>query len=84
MSAGKSPKSTLLTLTVLEIVLGVDNVIFISTNPNPAEGEVVENEPAQMDATYLAVNLAYLPEDKKATFNMDTSKDDYGRPKALV
>lgn len=61
-----------------------DNVIFISTNSSPAEGEVVENEPAQMDATYLAVNLAYLPEDKKATFNMDTSKDDYGRPKALV
>lgn len=25
-----------------------------------------------MDATYLAINLAYLPDTKRATFNMDT------------
>lgn len=60
-----------------------DNVIFISTNPNPTEGEIQENEPDQMDATYLAVNMAYLPENKKATFNMDTSKDSYGTNKRL-
>jgi len=44
---------------------------------------MLENEPDQMDATYLAVNLAYLPENKKASFNMDTSKDSYGTNKPL-
>ena len=61
-----------------------DNVILISTNPSEAEDAVHENEPDQMDATYLAINFAYLPEDMKKTFNMDTSIDPYtGRAKPL-
>ena len=27
-----------------------------------------------MDATYLAVNIAFLPDDKRFKFNMDTSE----------
>ena len=49
-----------------------DNVIFISTQ----EGEDtknVPNEPDQQDATYLAINLAFLSDAKRKTFNMDTS-----------
>lgn len=49
-----------------------DGVITISTQ----EGEDVRNcvnEPAQQDATFLAVNLAYIPESKRSTFNLDTS-----------
>jgi len=49
-----------------------DNVILISTQ----EGEDaanVDNEEAQMDATFLAVNLAFVPDAKRETFNMDTS-----------
>ena len=26
-----------------------------------------------MDATYLAINLAYVPDEKRANFTMDTS-----------
>lgn len=49
-----------------------DGVVKISTQ----EGEALEHcahDPAQMDATYLAINLAYIPESKRATFSMDTS-----------
>lgn len=51
-----------------------DNVIMISTKEGEMpEGETRENEPDQMDVTYLAINLAYLPDAKQKTFNMDTS-----------
>lgn len=32
-------------------------------------------DPLQMDATYLAVNLAFIPDYKRSSFNMDTSED---------
>ena len=41
--------------------------------PFRIEGQTRENEPDQMDVTYLAINLAYLPDAKQKTFNMDTS-----------
>ena len=49
-----------------------DNVILITTQEGEAP-ENVENEPNQMDATYLAINLAYVPDEKRANFTMDTS-----------
>lgn len=49
-----------------------DNVILISTQEDEDTKNCV-NEPAQQDAIYLAVNLAYIPESKRSTFNMDTS-----------
>lgn len=49
-----------------------DNVILISTQEGEKSSNV-ENEEAQMDATFLAVNLAFVPDSKRDTFNMDTS-----------
>lgn len=46
-----------------------ENIVFISTN---ASAENPENEPVQQDATYLAVNLAFIPDRKRAGFCMDT------------
>lgn len=49
-----------------------DGVVKISTQ----EGEALDacmHDPAQMDATYLALNLAFIPESKRSTFSMDTS-----------
>ena len=57
-----------------------DNVILITTVEEKEAGEedgemaaVAVNETDQMDATYLAVNLAFLPDEKRVKFNMDTS-----------
>ena len=51
-----------------------DGVICISTSEAPLEaGQQPINDPQQMDATYLAVNLAFLKKDKQLAFNMDTS-----------
>lgn len=59
-----------------------DNVIVISTqeptkdangNEVPVDNNEIVNEPLQQDATYCAVNFSFLPDDKKLTFNMDTS-----------
>ena len=47
-----------------------DGVIKICTTPGAEE---MVNDQAQMDATYIAVNLAFLPKKKQITFNMDTS-----------
>ena len=49
-----------------------DGVILISTQEGEDPNNFV-NEPAQQDATYLAINLAFIPESKRVTFNMDTS-----------
>lgn len=49
-----------------------DDVILISTQEG-VESAYCVNEPKQQDATYLAVNLAFIPESKRASFNMDTS-----------
>ena len=53
-----------------------DDVILISTQAGEDPKNCV-NEPLQQDITYLAVNLAYVPENKRRTFNMDTSE---GKP----
>lgn len=45
---------------------------MISTKEDLPEGTMRDNEPDQMDATYLAVNLAYLPKRAQQSFNMDT------------
>ena len=50
-----------------------DDVITISTQEG-VEGHLCQNEPLQQDATYLAVNLAFVHENKRAQFNMDTSE----------
>lgn len=52
-----------------------DNVIMISTKENLAEGEERQNEPDQMDATYLAVNLAFVPLHKQKTFSLNTAEE---------
>ena len=53
-----------------------DNAVFITTNLEEEEGKVRENETDQMDATYLAINLAFLPKEKMLKFNMDTSGEN--------
>lgn len=51
-----------------------DNVIMISTEEEPpAEGQGPVNDTNQMDATYLALNIAFLPKTQQQSFNMDTS-----------
>lgn len=50
-----------------------DNVIMISTQEDVEDPKMLVNEPDQMDATYLAVNLAFVPDQKRKTFSMDTS-----------
>lgn len=51
-----------------------DGVILITTDENPPpEGERPINDVQQMDATYLALNLAFLPKTQQDSFNMDTS-----------
>ena len=53
---------------------GRDGVILITTDENPPpEGERPIGDPQQMDATYLAINLAFLPKRQQDSFNMDTS-----------
>lgn len=53
---------------------GRDGVILITTDENPPpEGERPIGDPQQMDATYLAINLAFLPKTQQQSFNMDTS-----------
>lgn len=47
---------------------------MISTQEEVEDTKYVVNEPDQMDATYLAVNLAYIPDNKRSTFNLDTSE----------
>ena len=50
-----------------------DGVVLISTvEEPPAEGERPANEQKQMDATYLAVNMAFLSERQQAAFTLDT------------
>ena len=49
-----------------------DDVILISTQEGEDPKNCV-NEPLQQDITYLAVNLAFIPDNKRGTFNMDTS-----------
>mmetsp|Transcript_27157 Transcript_27157/g.33767 ORF Transcript_27157/g.33767 Transcript_27157/m.33767 type:complete len:187 (-) Transcript_27157:330-890(-) len=53
-----------------------DGVVLISTDENPptGEGERPVNDVSQMDATYLAVNLAFLSERQQQSFNMDTTE----------
>ena len=51
-------------------------MILISTQED-GEPSHMANEPLQMDATYLAANLAFVPKSKRDTFNMDTSN---GKP----
>ena len=48
------------------------NVVRVSTQEDSTDSKPI-NEPACLDVTYLAINLAYVPEDKKKTFNFDTS-----------
>lgn len=49
-----------------------DGNIIVSTQEGENAKHVV-NEPEQQDVTYLAVNLAYIPDAKRATLNFDTS-----------
>jgi hypothetical protein len=50
-----------------------DGVILISTQEDEDPKNIV-NEPMQQDATYLVVNLAYIPDHKRGALNLDTSK----------
>lgn len=49
-----------------------DGNIIVSTQEDEDPKHCV-NEPEQQDATYLAVNLAYIPDSKRSTLNFDTS-----------
>ena len=50
-----------------------DGHIIVSTQEDEDPKNIV-NEPLQQDVTYLAVNLAYIPEGKRASLNFDTSE----------
>ena len=50
-----------------------DNVIIVSTQEDEDPRNIV-NEPLQQDVTYLACNLAYIPENKRTSLNFDTSE----------
>ncbi len=47
--------------------------IIISTQEDEDPKNIV-NEPLQHDVTYLAVNLPYIPANKRASLNFDTSE----------
>lgn len=47
---------------------------MISTQEEVEDTKYVVNEPDQMDATYLAINLAFIPDNKRSTFSLDTSE----------
>lgn len=49
-----------------------DGVIVVSTQEDCDPKHIV-NEPLQQDATYLVVNLPFIPENKRRTLNLDTS-----------
>lgn len=49
-----------------------DGNIIISTQEDEDPKNIV-NEPLQHDVTFLAVNLAYIPTNKRASLNFDTS-----------
>jgi len=46
-----------------------DNAIYISTSNLISE---LRNDILQADVPYLALNVAYIPEDKRRTLNFDT------------
>ena len=55
--------------------IGRDDVVLICTDEKkPAEGQEPVHDDLQMDATYLAINFAYLNEEQQKNFNLDTSE----------
>jgi len=52
-----------------------DNAISITTKQEEVENHEFESDTLQMDATYLAINLPFIPDEKRDKFNMDTTDD---------
>ena len=50
-----------------------EGVIFITTDTDKDPDKKKENDLSQSDATYLAINYAYLPTDRQKKMNFDTS-----------